>query len=62
MIAKYSKPKGQIRSLGSSLQMEVFPPVRRRVQFIGSYADYAWSQLWKAKVENKCKFHLWILL
>jgi hypothetical protein len=33
-----------------------------RVQFIGSYADYAWSQLWKAKVENKCKFHSWILL
>jgi hypothetical protein len=33
-----------------------------RVQFIGSYADHDWSKLWQAKVENKCKFHLWILL
>jgi hypothetical protein len=33
-----------------------------RVQFIGSYADHEWSHLWEAKVENKCKFHSWILL
>jgi hypothetical protein len=33
-----------------------------RVQFIGSYTDREWSKLWKAKVENKCKFQSWILL
>jgi hypothetical protein len=33
-----------------------------RIQFIGSYANHEWDRLWKSKVENKCKFFLWLLL
>jgi hypothetical protein len=26
------------------------------IQFVGSFADFSWADLWKAKAENKCKF------
>ena len=32
------------------------------VQFKGSHPDFTWSRIWKLKVENKCKFFLWLLL
>jgi len=28
----------------------------------GSIKDYKWEDIWKTKVENKCKFFLWLLL
>jgi hypothetical protein len=30
--------------------------------FIGSYADYEWNRVSKAKVEHKCMFFTWLLL
>jgi hypothetical protein len=27
-----------------------------------SIQDYSWDKVWKIKVENKCKFFLWLLL
>lgn len=32
------------------------------MQFKGSIQDYLWDKVWKTKVENKCKFFLWLLL
>lgn len=32
------------------------------MQFTGSHPDYNWESIWKFKVENKCKFFLWLLL
>ena len=32
------------------------------VQFWGSHPDFAWKRIWNLKVENKCKFFLWLLL
>jgi hypothetical protein len=32
------------------------------VQFIGAIKDEQWSSIWKAKVDNKCKFFMWLLL
>jgi len=32
------------------------------VQFRGSHPDFTWPRIWKLKVENKCKFFLWLLL
>ena len=31
-------------------------------QFLGSYPDLRWRQLWKAKTEPKCRFFVWLLL
>jgi hypothetical protein len=32
------------------------------IQFAGSFPDYEWSKMWKAKVGSKCKFFSWLLL
>jgi len=32
------------------------------VQFIGSFADERWNKVWHMKVENKCRFFMWLLL
>jgi hypothetical protein len=32
------------------------------VQFLGSFADHTWDNLWAVKVENKCKFFCWLIL
>jgi hypothetical protein len=32
------------------------------IQFAGSFADHSWMDLWKAKVENKCKILCWLIL
>jgi hypothetical protein len=32
------------------------------VQFIGAIRDGQWSRVWQAKVENKCKLFMWLLL
>jgi hypothetical protein len=29
-------------------------------QFLGSTADFDWTQLWRAKIENKTKFFCWL--
>ncbi|WVZ92280.1 hypothetical protein U9M48_038358 [Paspalum notatum var. saurae] len=31
-------------------------------QFFGSYSAYQWEKIWKAKVEPKCRFFMWLLL
>ncbi|WVZ66580.1 LOW QUALITY PROTEIN: hypothetical protein U9M48_015779 [Paspalum notatum var. saurae] len=31
-------------------------------QFIGSYSNHQWEKVWKAKVEPKCRFFVWLLL
>jgi hypothetical protein len=33
-----------------------------QIQFIGSFADFEWVELWKSKVEHKCKFFGWLIL
>ena len=33
-----------------------------QVQFLGSHPDYHWNKIWRLKVENKCKFFLWLFL
>jgi hypothetical protein len=33
-----------------------------KMQFAGSVADFEWDDLWKSKVENKCKFFSWLIL
>jgi hypothetical protein len=30
-------------------------------QFLGSFADGDWTNLWKGEVENKCKLFAWLL-
>jgi len=32
------------------------------VQFIGPFANERWTQVWQMKVENKCRFFMWLLL
>ena len=32
------------------------------VQFVGSFADNRWEQVWQMKVENKCRVFMWLLL
>ena len=32
------------------------------VQFIGTSTDERWRYIWKAKVQNKCRFFIWLLL
>lgn len=32
------------------------------IQFVGAKTDGRWNQVWKAKVENKCRFFTWLLL
>jgi hypothetical protein len=32
------------------------------VQFIGAVRDGQWNTIWQAKVENKCRFFMWLLL
>jgi hypothetical protein len=32
------------------------------VQFLRSYPGFEWEHQWKAQVENKCKFHSWLLI
>jgi hypothetical protein len=32
------------------------------IQFSGSFADFSWAEIWKAKVENKCNFFSWLVL
>jgi hypothetical protein len=32
------------------------------VQFLGAVKDGQWNIVWRAKVENKCKFFMWLLL
>jgi hypothetical protein len=32
------------------------------MQFVGTYADFNWAHIWKAKVENKCNFFCWLVL
>jgi hypothetical protein len=32
------------------------------IQFVGTFADFNWTGVWKAKVENKCKFFCWLVL
>jgi hypothetical protein len=32
------------------------------VQFQGAIKDGLWRGIWKAKVENKCRFFIWLLL
>lgn len=32
------------------------------VQFTGCVAETKWEWIWKAKVEHKCKFFMWLLL
>jgi hypothetical protein len=31
-------------------------------QFFGSFLDYNWSNMWKTKIENKCKVWAWLIL
>ncbi|CAN6230203.1 unnamed protein product [Urochloa humidicola] len=33
-----------------------------QVQFMGAIRDNQWTKLWKAKVEHKCRFFMWLLL
>jgi mannosylglycoprotein endo-beta-mannosidase len=33
-----------------------------KVQFIGAIQDGQWNIIWRAKVENKCRFFSWLLL
>jgi hypothetical protein len=33
-----------------------------QMQFVGAFAEFAWDQVWKLKVEAKCKFFCWLLL
>jgi hypothetical protein len=32
------------------------------IQFAGSFADYEWEGIWRAKVENKCKLFCWLIM
>jgi hypothetical protein len=32
------------------------------IQIVGTFAEFGWADLWKAKTENKCKFLNWLLL
>jgi hypothetical protein len=32
------------------------------IQFAGSFTDHYWVLVWKAKVEEKCKFFCWLIL
>jgi hypothetical protein len=32
------------------------------IQFAGSFGEHEWNKMWRAKVENKCKFFPWLLL
>ncbi|KAF8653130.1 hypothetical protein HU200_062574 [Digitaria exilis] len=31
-------------------------------QFVGTFANNDWIQLWKSKVENKCKLFFWLIM
>ena len=31
-------------------------------QFMGSLKEMNWTTIWKAKTENKCKFHTWLMV
>ncbi|CAL4911193.1 unnamed protein product [Urochloa decumbens] len=33
-----------------------------KVQFIGSIREPRWKKIWKVKVEQKCRFFIWLLL
>jgi hypothetical protein len=33
-----------------------------QIQFTGSFMDHDWGNLWRAKVENKCKMFWWLIL
>jgi hypothetical protein len=32
------------------------------MQFAGTFAEFSWAYLWRAKTKNKCKFLSWLLL
>jgi hypothetical protein len=32
------------------------------IQFAGSFADYEWEGIWRAKVEKKCKLFCWLIV
>jgi hypothetical protein len=32
------------------------------IQFAGSFGEHEWNKMWRAKLENKCKFFSWLLL
>jgi hypothetical protein len=32
------------------------------MQFAGTFAEFSWADLWRARTKNKCKFLSWLLL
>jgi hypothetical protein len=32
------------------------------IQFVRTFIEFGWADLWKAKTKNKCKFLSWLLL
>jgi hypothetical protein len=42
--------------------METTPHVRHTIQFQGLHCKFQADLIWKARAENKCKIHAWVLM